>query len=194
MSGGASLEAGYFDALYARDPDPWRFTTSDYEREKYADTVAALEGRRFARAVEVGCAIGVLTAELAPSCERLLGLDVAEAALDAARRRNADKPQVRFARMALPEQTPEGTFDLIVLSEVLYYLGRDDLARVADWACGALEPGGAALLVHWLGETPDYPLTGDEAAEGFLTAAAGRLTTDLSRRRARYRIDRLRPA
>ncbi len=188
-----TLPAAYFDALYAGDPDPWRFRTSDYERDKYADTVDALGGRAFARAVEVGCAIGELTARLAPLCGDLLGVDVAEAALAIARTRNAATPHVRFARMALPEEAPQGPFDLIVLSEVLYYFGEADLDRVAGWAERALAPGGVVLLVHWLGETPDYPLTGDEAVERF-TRAATRLTTDLRRRRERYRLDRLRRA
>ena len=186
-----TLPAAYFDRLYAGDPDPWRFRTSDYEREKYADTVDALDGVSCARAVEVGCSIGELTAHLAPLCGDLLGVDVAEAALVTARARNAATPHVRFARMALPEETPEGPFDLIVLSEVLYYFGETDLDRVAAWAQGALAPGGVVLLVHWLGETPDYPLTGEEAVERFRQAAT-RLTTDSTRRRARYRLDRLR--
>ena len=185
-----SLPPSYFDDLYARDPDPWRFRTSDYERAKYADTVDALEGRRFRRAVEVGCAIGELTAWLAPLCDDLLGVDVAEAALAQARTRNADRPHVRFARMTLPRERPERRFDLIVLSEVLYYFGPEDLERVARWTVEALEPGGVALLAHWLGETPDYPRTGDEAVEAFLRAAP-ELTTDLRRRRERYRLDRL---
>lgn len=190
-----TLPASYFDSLYARDPDPWRFRTSDYERGKYADTVDALEGRRFRRGVEVGCSIGELTARLGGCCDVLLGLDVAEEALGAARRRNADAPNIRFQRLALPDERPEGAFDLIVLSEVLYYFDRADLARVADWTCGALEPGGVALLVHWLGETPDYPLSGDEAVEAFLEATGPRLTTDRRWRRERYRLDRLvRPA
>ena len=37
-----SLPSTYFTALYAADADPWRFATSDYEREKYAATLAAL--------------------------------------------------------------------------------------------------------------------------------------------------------
>ncbi len=187
----ASLPKDYFDDLYARNPDPWGFRTRDYERGKYEDTVAALEGRRFRRAVEVGCSIGELTARLAPLCEDLLGLDIAEAPLALARARNASNPNVRFARMALPGERPQGRFDLIVLSEVLYYFGAEDLARVADWTAEALEPGGAALLVHWLGETPDYPFNGDEAVEGFLTRAGARLTTDRRWRRGLYRVDRL---
>ena len=195
MSAEASLPAGYFDDLYARDPDPWGFRTSDYERAKYDDTVAALEGRRFARAVEVGCSIGELTARLGPSCDALLGVDIAEAALEQARARNAQSDYITFARMTLPDERPTGRFDLIVLSEVLYYFSRPDLDRVAAWVTGALEPGGVALLVHWLGETPDYPLTGEEAVDAFLSATAPALTTDRRWRRELYRLDRLvRPA
>jgi SAM-dependent methyltransferase len=93
--------------------------------------------------------------------------------------------------MALPDERPEGRFDLIVLSEVLYYFSRADLARVAAWVGEALEPDGTALLVHWLGETPDYPLAGDEAVEAFLTETAPGLTTDRRWRRELYRLDRL---
>ena len=191
MSDPASLPQRYFDELYARTPDPWGLATRDYEQRKYVDTVAALDARRFACGVEVGCAIGELTAHLAGSCDALLGVDIAEAALQAARRRNAGSSQVRFARMALPRETPDGRFDLIVLSEVLYYFGRSDLAQVADWTRQSLEPGGVVLLVHWLGETPDYPLTGDEAVDGFLRAATPTLTTDRRWRRESYRLDRL---
>ncbi len=187
----ASLPADYFDALYAGDPDPWRFRTSDYERDKYADTVAALEGRRFVRAVEIGCSIGELTARLAPLCEDLLGVDIAQAALDAAAARNRDTPQVRFQKLALPGEQPEGLFDLIVLSEVLYYFSAADLKRVAAWVQTALAPGGVVLMVHWLGETPDYPHTGDEAVEAFSRALQPALTTDRRSRRAQYRLDRM---
>ena len=38
----ASLPAAYFEAIYERDPDPWRFQTSAYERAKYDATLAAL--------------------------------------------------------------------------------------------------------------------------------------------------------
>ena len=191
MSPDASLPASYFNALYARDPDPWGFRTRDYERAKYDDTVAALDSRRFRKAVEVGCSIGELTARLGPSCDALLGVDIAEAALEQARDRNAASPHISFARMTLPDEQPQGRFDLIVLSEVLYYFGRPDLGRVAAWVAGALEPGSVALLVHWLGETPDYPLSGDQAVDAFVEATAPGLTTDRRWRRELYRLDRL---
>ena len=66
----------------------------------------------------------------------------------------------------LPVDFPEGMFDLIVLSEVLYYFAKPDLELVTQ-ACGkAISQDGEIVLCHWLGET-DYPLTGIEASELF---------------------------
>ncbi|WP_426166497.1 class I SAM-dependent DNA methyltransferase [Sandarakinorhabdus sp. DWP1-3-1] len=127
-----ALQPGYFDALYEGSADPWGFETSPYEDAKYAATLAALEGRHYADAIEVGCSIGVLTARLAPSCDNLLGTDVAEAALAIARKRCAAQPQARFALSTLPDRPPPGRFDLILLSEVLYYFDDAGIARTAD--------------------------------------------------------------
>ena len=182
-----TIRPDYFDQLYAADPDPWRCATSDYERDKYAATLAALPGRVFEAGLEVGCSIGVLTAQLAPRCRDLLALDVAEAALAEARARC---PTVRFERRAIPDEWPPGRFDLIVLSEVLYYLDAPGIRAAAAHAVPALAPGGCILLVHYLGGT-DYPSTGDEAAEGFMAATG--LSPALQVREPLYRLDRLDP-
>ena len=180
-----SIESGYFEALYAADPDPWRFATSDYERDKYAATLAALPPRQFTAGLEVGCSIGVLTRQLAARCQALLSLDVAEAALARARERC---PGVTFERRAVPGEWPPGRFDLIVFSEVLYYLDEAAIRETVAHAMTALEPGGCILAVHYLGET-DYPSTGDEAAEWLIDASA--LSPALQVRESGYRIDRL---
>ncbi len=185
-----SIPPAWFEAEYARDPDPWRFATSEYERAKYADTLAALDPRRFESAFEVGCSIGVLTTQLAPRCDRLLAVDVAEAALARARQACAGWPNVGFARMRVPDQWPEGQFDLILLSEVLYYLDSTEIDRAATSVLRTLKPGGVALLVHWTGPT-DYPCSGDETAERFIAATAGTLKPVSQVRRAKYRLDRL---
>lgn len=180
-----TIPPGYFEALYAADPDPWRFATSDYERDKYAASMTALPPRWFAAGLEVGCSIGVLTRQLAPLCSRLLSLDVAEGALAQARARC---PNVRFERRVVPDEWPPGRFDLMVFSEVLYYLDATALQATAVRAMSAIEPGGTMLLVHYLGGT-DYPLTGDEAARGFIAATG--LVPAYQQREQLYRIDRL---
>ena len=186
-----SIPPAYFDEMYAADPDPWRFAASLYEREKYAATLAALPQSRYRSALEVGCSIGVLTAQLAGRCDSLLSLDVARAALEQAERRCSDAPHVRFALSRVPEEWPAGTFDLILLSEVVYYLDRRDVARLADRVAEAIAPGGDVVLVHWLGDT-HYPLSGDEAADAFIAAAAPRLHIVRQSRADAYRLDILR--
>lgn len=187
----ASLEPGYFDRLYAADPDPWRFTTSDYEDAKYTATLAVLPRALYANAVEVGCSIGVLTARLATRCDRLLGIDIAQAALDAAAARCAGLTNVRFERATMPNGVPAGRFDLVMLSEVLYYFDGDGVDRMAAAVGSMAAPEADIMLVHWLGPTPDYPLTGNAAVGRFLEAANWATVTAATRTRD-YRIDLLR--
>ena len=168
-----SQTPGYFDALYKDNPDPWGFETSDYERAKYDATLAALPRPTFAAALEVGCSNGVLTERLAPRCDALLATDVVDSALERARDRCRHLRHVSFARSELPDRTPSGPFDLILLSEVLYYFDRAELAKIAAQLTAAAAPGATMLLVHWLGPTPDYPLTGDEAVAAFEAALPG---------------------
>ncbi len=159
------LERDYFEDLYAADEDPWRFTTSAYERDKYDHTMAALEGRRFARGLEFGCSIGVLTERLAGVCEELVAVDVSERAVASARERLAGRDGVEVERRSLPEETPDGPFDLIVCSEVLYYFDAELLSVVLNELGARLVAGGSLLAVHWRPQTRTYPLQGDEAHE-----------------------------
>jgi len=185
-----SLPASYFDALYAADPDPWAFETSDYERAKYQATVDALGAHHYRTALEVGCSIGVLTERLAPHCDWLLGIDASALALNRARARCGHLPGVRFAERVLPAGWPHGCYDLIVLSEVLYYFDPPDLERVAGLVGRDIAAGGVVVLVHWTGET-DYPLSGDEAVERFV-AALPELQVTMRRREPAYRLETLR--
>ncbi|MGU3406916.1 SAM-dependent methyltransferase [Methylobacterium brachiatum] len=186
-----SLDTEYFKGMYATESDPWRFASSPYERDKYVATLAALPRARYASGLEVGCSIGVFTHELCPRCDALVGLDVVPSVLDAARARCADCPNARFELAAVPGAWPEGRFDLIVISEVAYYLDRADLARLVARVRGAVLPEADIVLVHWLGVT-HYPLSGDEAAEGFIADAQDFARVLKQSRTAEYRLDVLR--
>jgi trans-aconitate methyltransferase len=167
-----TLGAGYFDAMYEAAPDPWGFEDRWYEQRKYAISLAQLPDRRYRRAFEPGCSIGVLTAMLAGRCDRLLSWDVAAGAVRAAAGRTRDLPNVRVERRQIPHEWPEGRFDLIVFSEILYYLGDRDLEQVLDYGVHALEPGGTLLAVHWRHPVADYPRSGDDVHRA-LAARAG---------------------
>ena len=185
-----TIAPDYFEALYRADPDPWQFRTSDYERGKYAATLGALTRPRYGRALEVGCSIGVFTTALAPRCDALLAIDGSDTALARARETCAALPQVRFEARIVPDGFPDGRFDLIVLSEVLYYLHASDLRRVAARCLDALAPGGELILCHWLGLT-DYPLTGQDATEMFVGALPRPPFDHAVLHADTYRLDRL---
>lgn len=183
----SSLTPDDFAGYYATEADPWGFATSPYEKAKYAATLAALPKEHYRSGLEIGCSIGILTGHLAERCDEMLGLDVVPSALESARRNCAGTTNARFALATVPGEWPEGRFDLMVLSEVLYFLDRGDLARLVARVEGALEPDGDVVLVHWLGET-NFPLTGDQAAEGFM-AEADFLRPLRQERTAEYRLD-----
>lgn len=186
-----SLPTSYFDDLYAGNPDPWGFESKPYEREKYAATLAALPRPHYAAALEIGCSIGVLTEQLAKRCDRLVALDAAEAPLARARQRLAGQAHVEILHGRVPEEWPEGHFDLILFSEVLYFFDEEDLKRVCTQVTRSLRPGGDVLLVHWLPET-DFPLSGDEATERFIAGTADVLKPLVASRSEFYRMDTLR--
>jgi cyclopropane fatty-acyl-phospholipid synthase-like methyltransferase len=162
-------DAAYFEKLYAVNPDPWSFAVSTYERTKYAATVAMLGDRRFARGLEVGCSIGVLTKLLAGRCEQLLAVDIVASTIARAKARCAGVPHVTFECMQVPQKWPVGNFDVIVLSEILYFLHPTDIARTAALANASLVEGGVILLVNYT-EDIDEPCSGREAAEIFGSA------------------------
>jgi cyclopropane fatty-acyl-phospholipid synthase-like methyltransferase len=183
-----TLRPEYFDALYTADPDPWNFAASAYERAKYTLTMNAMPKQRYRSALEVGCSIGVLTRSLASRCDAVVAIDAAPSPLVEARRRCADWPGVRLEQMFVPEQWPAGVFELILLSEVVYYLGPEDVSRLAARVTHSLPKGGSVILVHWTGPT-DYPLSGDEAAALFIERMGSTCVVERADRYAEFRLD-----
>lgn len=177
----------YFEGLYAESDDPWNFEASEYEQEKYARTLAVLGERTFRRALEAGASIGVFTEMLAERCDKLLAVDVSERAVAAARQRLSGRGNVRVERRTLPEQMPDGPFDLIVASEVLYYFPREEMLTVMRGFERELAPGGILLAVHWRRKTETYPLQGDEVHE--LLVENSRLLNKVTVVEANYRLD-----
>src|ERR1700722_5757809 len=183
-----TLRPEYFDALYTVDLDPWKFATSPYERGKYMLTLNAMPKPRYRSALEVGGSIGVLTRSLASRCDAVLAIDAAPIPVAEARRRCADLRGVRFEQMFVPDQWPDGAFELILLSEVVYYLSTEDVGRLAARVAGSLPRGGSVILVHWTGPT-DYPLSGDEAAALFIERIGSTCVVKRGDRYRQFRLD-----
>jgi predicted TPR repeat methyltransferase len=177
-----------FERLYAESDDPWDYGSSEYEREKYGATLAALDGRRYARALEVGCSIGAFTELLGDHCESLTAFDFAARAVVLARRRLREREGVRILQASFPEQAPVGRWDLVVCSEVLYYLDRETLDPAIGWLRERLLDGATVLAVDWRGPTTTEPHDGDEVHD-LLRERLARWHA-LEGRRPGYRLDR----
>jgi SAM-dependent methyltransferase len=160
----ARMSLTEFEARYRTDPDPWRYTSSDYERRKYEATLAACGDGPFEYALELGGSIGVFSLLLAPRCTALTTIDAAPTAVASARRRlaAAGHEHVRVLEGAIPDAIPDdGGLDLVVASEILYYLDASELT--ATLACLQTRMAGGARLVsvHWRPPGPERPLDAD---------------------------------
>jgi SAM-dependent methyltransferase len=163
-----SLKGFYFDRLYEADADPWQFRTRDYEERKRQLTLACLPERHYESCFEPGAAIGVLSAQLARRCDQVLAMDISPVALRLAA---ADLPEnVLLRQGAVPRDWPHEPFDLVVLSEVGYYLDKTDCAELAGLAVHNAQD---LVAVHWRHPVDEYPLSGDEVHELLTEAALG---------------------
>ena len=154
-----------FEARYRAEPDPWGYTTRAYERDKYAATLAACGPGPFRCALELGASIGVFSALLAPRCGALTTVDAAPTAVAAARRRLADAPQVDATLGTIPDAIPRRPYDLVVASEILYYLTPNQLSLTLSKVAELLERHGRVVAVHWWPAGPDRPLSAAEVHE-----------------------------
>jgi SAM-dependent methyltransferase len=151
-----------FEAKYRADDDPWDYRTAWYERRKRAVTLALLPRERYRLAWEPACGIAVLTAELARRADRVVAADGSPRAIGLAALPAdvADRVELGVARLPEPPAIPRGTADLVVLSEILYYLGDADRARTLEVAHDVLRPGGDLVAVHWLPRAHDAHTSG----------------------------------
>lgn len=154
------LPADYFAKMYAAQSDPWDFESRWYEQRKYALSAAMLPKPRYRRAFEPGCSIGVLTEKLAERCDSVLATDIVPAALVSARARLTGR-DAEFRLWALGDDWPDETFDLVVISEVGYYLTFEKLIEAMLHVVEHLETGGTLLCAHWRHVVPEYPQNGD---------------------------------
>ena len=184
-----SLDPEYFNKVYAANEDPWDFETSEYEAKKYLATIEALPKKKFANALEIGCSIGILTRLLSLKCESLLATDVSQIALDKAILNCEKIENVTFKKAKFPQELPQGPFDLIVVSEVAYYLSQEDWNLAMEKFLNINTEDATILLCHWLPVVHDYPQTGDEVHDSFSEFMNGKMKNIFETRAENYRID-----
>ena len=179
--------AEHFEALHRGSDDPWAVRSRWYERRKRAVTVASLPAERYGSILELGASVGELTAELAERADTVLAVDGSSAAVDTARARLFDRAGVTVTRMRVPGAWPSGSFDLVVISELAYYLADDEWRALIQRCVGSLSQDGEVLLCHWLGAADDFAQSGEQAHETFRRASG--LTASVVHRDAEFLLE-----
>jgi SAM-dependent methyltransferase len=178
----------FFEQKYRMQSDPWNFAGSDYELGRYDAIIAALTHKHYRRGFEPGCSIGVLTERLAYVCEFVEAIDFSPTAVAEAQRRCSYLANVDIRCASTAERMPATGFDLIVLSEIGYYFAADEWTRMAYALLEPMPKGGTLLATHWLGDSQDHRISGDEVHEILL--ALPNIQLEHSERHERFRIDR----
>ena len=173
MNSHSEATALRFQQMYELDADPWKVRQRWYEQRKRDIVLASLPDQRYRNAFEPACGNGQLTAALAQRAEHLTASDMSPEAVRLTRQHlrqehAGDASHVTLACQTVPLEWPlEASFDLIVISEMLYYLREDDLALLVRRCIGSLTPGGALLLCHWRRPFDDRLIDTDEAHARF---------------------------
>ncbi len=155
-----------FDGLYAASTDPWAMDGSWYEERKRALLLASMPARRYTHAFEPGCGHGLLSAQLALRCDRLQAWDCSARALETARLRlESNNCQAWFRQACVPDQWPQEVFDLVVLSELLYYLTYEDLDQLMTRMLQGLAPQATVVACHWTHAIEGCAQTGSQVHE-----------------------------
>ena len=162
-----TLSSEYFNNLYSVNIDPWNFRESEYEQEKYNHSIQTLKPHTYDYCLELGCSIGVQSEMLSDICRKVLAVDISEKAIVEAKKNYGHKANIEFRVKDVTENFPIGTYDLIICSEMAYYLKSKDLMKLFDNVNKSLRLHGKFLMVHWTGFVPNYPLSGNEVHDVF---------------------------
>ena len=176
----AAYSESYFDALYNDNTDPWQYQTRWYEKRKRDMCLAILPQSQYDNAIELGCGNGVFSELLAQRCQALVSIDGNHQAVQLAKERLTELPHVKVVQGVIPNRlltlkdavieaypllnetsTMQAPFDLIVISEILYYLSSNDIDMVIAWTQQNLAMGGTLLCCHWRYAIEGFAMTGE---------------------------------
>lgn len=153
-----------FDRMYIEEGDPWKVGSSWYEQRKIAVALACLADPSYDRVLDPACGTGHLARAVAERSGVVVAKDASAPAVEIARRVCESVENVNIDVAALPYAFGEtaGPFDLIVLSEFLYYLDNDARARSIDSVLERAADRAEVIAVHWRDSPEDGTASGED--------------------------------
>lgn len=187
-----AIDLSGFEEKFRETIDPWDYRTSCFEARKRGELLRACGPGKLGRGLELACAIGETSRALLSRCLTLTATDGASTALAEARRRTPPNLRITFRQGVLPRDVPRGPFDLIVVSEIAYYLSRRDVDDLARRLVRQTASGGRIVVLHHVipfADAAQLPASAHERLCGFFRE---RMVPGIVARYGRYRIDTFR--
>ncbi|MGA3140626.1 MAG: SAM-dependent methyltransferase [Xanthobacteraceae bacterium] len=154
------IDVAGFERKFRENIDPWDYASSDFERFKRRVLIQSCGLAKYGRVLELGCANGETTRALKRISLRLLAVDGSMTAIAAAKRRLRGSTHVSFSCLSVPEAMPRGPFDLIIISELAYYLPPHRLSLLGRRISANLAYGGRAVVLNhrrMFGDAAQHP-------------------------------------
>lgn len=142
-----------FDRTFEATRDPWNYGSPEQQERidaaigEIRDLAAASEGGSFDRALEIGCAEGMVTALLAPHCRSLVAIDVSATALARCEEHCRSLQGIVYRQSDALGAVAWGPYRLVVAMDVLECIRSPrQLRRTRDAIAGMLVSGGYLLV------------------------------------------------
>jgi SAM-dependent methyltransferase len=138
-----------FNRVYDLENDPWDIgDATAFRYDRYRELLLA--HRRGGVLLDIGSGLGAFLARFSPDFETLIAVETAG---EAVRRGRELRPHIRFVHSSAEHiaqtELDAGTYDAIIVSDVLCYLRPPDRTAVLSWVADHLNPGGHALVAGW---------------------------------------------
>jgi SAM-dependent methyltransferase len=157
----AQKAQSFFEGLWSQG-DFWQLERSELNQTSFARQRSLLDDRRYGHVLELGCGAGLFTSQLAEIADRVVALDVAPSAIEQALARGLDPKVVDFrvANIMEYDYRAEGPWDLVVMSETIYYLGwlypMFEVCWLGSELFDTTADGGRLLMANTYGSRKDH--------------------------------------
>jgi SAM-dependent methyltransferase len=140
-----------FNAVYAAEQDPWGIGNADSERYAFYYQTLRPHIPPSSRVLDIGCGQGAFLARFTGTGASMHGLELAAAAIERGRRRFPSITFYQGSATALDAclKLRETVFDLVICSDIIYYLKESDKQTCLDWIAEHLAPEGLAFVAAW---------------------------------------------
>ncbi|MBA96675.1 MAG: class I SAM-dependent methyltransferase [Sulfitobacter sp.] len=169
---------------YWKCTDPWLLQTDPLGHEICNAIYSALSKETYRSAVELGCGNGALAGRLRQRCDNYVDINGAAKALLAARQSVSGRGKIR---REFPCPLPDGDHDLIILSDILYFLDADEIRELAKQISQSWS-GAEIISFTYFPEDPQV-VNGGNAFEIFKQALAADFTFKTTKHASGYQID-----